>query len=164
MAIITPMLAEMEWESRATIKVLERVPSERFDWKPHEKSMSLGALAWHVAGIPKRVEDLLRAGKFDVSQARPVPPQSTADGLVDAYRTNLANAREYLATLDDEALKETFTMTRGEQTLMNMPKVSLIRSVMMNHSYHHRGQLAVYLRLLDIPVPAIYGTSADEAI
>lgn len=77
MPIIEPMLAEMEWESRATTKVLERVPSDRFDWRPHEKSMSLGALAWHVAGIPKRVEDLLRAGKFDVSQARPGAPQTT---------------------------------------------------------------------------------------
>jgi len=164
MPIIEPMLAEMEWESRGTVKILERVPGAHFDWKPHEKSMSLGQLAWHIAGIPKRVEDLLRAGKFDVAQARPGAPHTTTEGLVDAYRTNLANAREYLATLDDAALKETFVMTRGEQTLMNMPKVSLIRMVMMNHSYHHRGQLAVYLRLLDVPVPAIYGTSADEAM
>lgn len=164
MPIIEPMLAEVEWESRGTIKILERVPDAHFDWKPHEKSMSLGQLSWHIAGIPKRVEELLRAGTFDVAQARPGAPHTTTAGLVDAYRSNLANAREYLATLDDAALKETFVMTRGEQTLMNMPKVSLIRMVMMNHSYHHRGQLAVYLRLLDVPVPAIYGTSADEAM
>jgi uncharacterized damage-inducible protein DinB len=99
---------------------------------------------------------MLRAGRFDVSQARPAAAQP------ETFRTNLARAREYMATLDDAALKETFTMTRGEQTLMNMPKVAFIRSVMMNHSYHHRGQLSVYLRLLDVPVPAIYGTSADE--
>jgi uncharacterized damage-inducible protein DinB len=163
MPIIDPMLSEVEWESRATTKILERVPAEHFDWKPHEKSMSLGQLAWHIAGIPKRVEDLLRAGKFDVSQARPGAPQATT-GLVETYHANLASAREYLSALDDASLKETFTMTRGEQVLMNMPKVALIRNVMMNHSYHHRGQLSVYLRLLDVPVPAIYGTSADEAM
>lgn len=162
MPIIDPMLAEMEWESRGTIRVLERVPAEHFDWRPHAKSMTLGALAWHIAGLPKRVEELLRAGTFDVSQARPAPPQETTEGLVEAFQTNLASARAYVSTLDDAALKETFLMTRGEQTLLNLPKVSLIRMVMMNHSYHHRGQLAVYLRLLDVPVPAIYGTSADE--
>jgi uncharacterized damage-inducible protein DinB len=164
MPIIDPILAEIEWESRATAKILERVPAAHFDWKPHEKSMSLGQLAWHIAGIPKRVEDLLRAGKFDVSQARPGAAQSSTDGLVDAYQTNLANARQYISGLDDATLKETFVMTRGEQTLMNLPKVALIRNVMMNHSYHHRGQLSVYLRLLDVPVPAIYGTSADEGM
>lgn len=162
MPIIDPMLSEMEWESRATTKVLERVPNEQFDWKPHPKSMSLGQLAWHIAGLPKRVEELLRAGTFDVSQARPAVTQTSTGGIVEAFKTNLANARAYISTLDDATLKETFIMTRGEQTLMNMPKVSLIRTVMMNHGYHHRGQLAVYLRLLDVPVPAIYGTSADE--
>ncbi len=162
MPIIEPMLAEMEWESRATIKVLERVPADKLEWRPHPKSMSLGQLAWHVAGIPKRVEEWLRAGTFDVGQARPAAPQPGADRLVDTYKDNLAAARAYLATLDDAALKETFLMTRGEQTLMNMPKVAVIRNVMMNHSYHHRGQLSVYLRLLDVPVPAVYGTSADE--
>jgi uncharacterized damage-inducible protein DinB len=164
MPIIEPMLNEMEWESRATIKVLERVPADRFDWTPHPKSMSLGHLAWHVAGIPKRVEELLRAGTFDVGQARPAVTATTTEGLVDAYRTNLANAKAYISGLDDAALRERFVMTRGEKTLMDMPKVSLIRTVLMNHGYHHRGQLAVYLRLLDVPVPAIYGTSADEQI
>ncbi|HEX8254243.1 MAG TPA: DinB family protein [Thermoanaerobaculia bacterium] len=164
MPIIDPILTELDFEARATTRVLERVPADRYDWTPHPRSMPVGKLAWHIASIPKRVEVLLRAGTFDVNDARPGEPPATTPELVALFHENMASVRAYMAELSDETLRETFTMTRGEQVIMKMAKVTLIRTVLMNHTYHHRGQLAVYLRLLDIPVPAIYGTSADEAM
>ena len=161
MPIITPILGELDHEARATTRILERVPREQLDWTPHPKSMSLGKLAWHIATIPQRVEQMLRAGVFDVATARPVDAQSS---FIEAYHANLASVRAYIEPLTDEALKEPFTMKRGEQTMMQIPKVAVIRTILMNHTYHHRGQLSVYLRLLDVPVPAIYGTSADEGM
>lgn len=160
MPIIAPILGELDHEARATVRVLERVPLDRADWAPHPKSMTLGKLAWHIAGVPRHAENLLRAGTFDVTTARPAP--ALTDPLVDTYQRNLASVREYISTMTEDQLRETFTMTRGEQKLMEMKKIAVIRSILMNHSYHHRGQMSVYLRLLDIPVPAIYGTSADE--
>ncbi|HYO77755.1 MAG TPA: DinB family protein, partial [Thermoanaerobaculia bacterium] len=163
MPIIDPILTELDFEARATTRVLERVPADRFDWTPHPRSTPVGKLAWHVASIPKRVEHLLRAGTFDVNTARPGEPPSTTPELVEVFHANLASVRAYMAGLSDETLRETFTMMRGDQLITKMAKVTLIRTVLMNHTYHHRGQLAVYLRLLEIPVPAIYGTSADES-
>ncbi len=161
MPIITPILGELDHEARTTTRVLERVPRERLDWTPHAKSMSLGKLAWHIATIPQRVEQMLRAGVFDVTTAR--PPDAQSD-YIEAYHANLASVRAYNETLSDETLKEPFTMKRSEQTVMQIPKVAVIRTILMNHTYHHRGQLSVYLRLLDVPVPAVYGTSADEGM
>ena len=161
MPIITPILGELDHEARATTRVLERVPADRLDWTPHPKSMSIGKLAWHIATVPQRVEQMLRAGVFDVATARPADAQTS---FLDAYRDNLAGVRAYLAPLTDEELKEPFTMKRGEQVIMQIPKVAVIRNILMNHSYHHRGQMTVYLRMLDVPVPAVYGTSADEGM
>jgi uncharacterized damage-inducible protein DinB len=162
MPIIDPILSELDHESRTTVRVLERVPGDQLDWTPHPKSMSLRKLAWHIANLPARVQVMLSRGSFDVANATPPQPPEDVSQMVETFRTNVAEIRTFLATLDDAALKETFTMTRGEETLMSMPKIAVIRSILLNHSYHHRGQLSVYLRLLDVPVPAIYGASADE--
>jgi uncharacterized damage-inducible protein DinB len=162
MSIITPFLAELEHEARGTTRILERVPLDRVDWAPHTKSMSLGTLAWHLAGIPKRVEQLLRAGVFDIAAASAAAAEPPTASLVDTFHANLASVREYISAMSDEQLRETFTMKKGEQILVEMPKVAVIRNILMNHTYHHRGQLSVYLRLLDVPVPAMYGSSADE--
>lgn len=164
MPIIDPILAELDHEARTTTRVLERVPGDRLDWTPHPKSMTLGRLAWHIALIPQRVGVMLREGVFDVFTARPPEPPDQTASIVIAFHAHLAATREFLASLDDAALKETFTLRRGPETLMSIPKIAVVRSILMNHTYHHRGQLAVYLRLLDVPVPAIYGTSADEAM
>lgn len=164
MPIIDPILRELDHESRATARMLERVPDEHLDWTPHPKSMPLRKLAWHIASIPTRVGVMLRAGTFDMLNARPQEPPTSSASIAAAYQENLAALREYLATFDDAKLKEPFTMTRGEETVLSMPKVALIRNILLNHSYHHRGQLSVYLRLLDVPVPAVYGPSADETV
>ena len=162
MNLITPLLAEAEFEARSTLKVLQRVPADKHDWKPHEKSMSLGQLAAHLANIPRTVMRLLDAGEFDVANARP-SPQPSADAAGD-YEKNLAAIRAYIEKLDNETLMQKFTLRKGDQVLQSMPKIAVLRNIFLNHSIHHRGQLSVYLRLLDVPVPAIYGTSADEAM
>ncbi|HVE72288.1 MAG TPA: DinB family protein [Thermoanaerobaculia bacterium] len=164
MPILNAILPELDIEAKTTVRVLERIPGDRLDFTPHPKSSTLGKLAWHIASIPANVQKFMRLGTFDMTQARPQPMPSDTQGIVDAFKQNMADTRAYLETLTDENLREPFTMTRGEQTVLTIPKVAVVRTILMNHSYHHRGQLAVYLRLLDVPVPAIYGTSADEAM
>ena len=164
MPIINAILPELDIEAKTTVRVLERVPSDRLDFTPHPKSSTLGKLAWHIASIPATVQRLLRAGTFDLSQARPAPIPSDTNAIVEEFRRNTADTRAYLETLTDENLREPFTMIRGGQTVMTIPKIGVVRTILMNHTYHHRGQLAVYLRLLDVPVPVIYGTTADEAM
>lgn len=162
MPIIDSILAELDQESRATTRILERVPDAHLDWTPHPKSMTLRKLAWHIASIPNRVEQMLHTDVFDLSQARPADPPADTSSIVEAFHSNMAAVRAYLSTLDPETLKAPFTLRRPNGKELTIPKIGIVRSILMNHTYHHRGQLAVYLRLLDVPVPAIYGTSADE--
>jgi len=162
MPIIDSILSEIDFELATTLRVLERVPQEHLQWTPHPKSMSLGKLAWHIAALPARVQVMLREGEFDVTTARPAEMPDQPGAIPAALRRHMEDLRAYIATLSDEALKERFTLRAGPQVLQQIPKIGVIRTILMNHTYHHRGQLAVYLRLLNIPVPAIYGTSADE--
>lgn len=162
MNLITPLLAEAELEGRSTLRVLERVPADKLDWRPHAKSMSLGQLASHLANIPRTVIRLLEAGEFDLSNARPAP-QSSGTAAAD-FEQNLADMRSYMQKLDDATLLQKFTLRKGDQVIQQFPKIGVLRNIFLNHSIHHRGQLSVYLRLLDVPVPAVYGTSADEAM
>src|ERR1051325_2291182 len=162
MSIATAILAELQYESAATIKVLERVPHEHFDWRPHAKSMSLGALAWHIATIPRTISRLLDAGEFDLTVARPASSPAGDVDLVGEAERSLHAVRAQLGAFDDAAVKQSFTLRRGDRVLQTIPKVAVLRNIFMNHTVHHRGQLTVYLRMLDVPLPAIYGTSADE--
>ncbi|MBV8518649.1 MAG: DinB family protein [Acidobacteria bacterium] len=163
MAIINYVLSELDMEAASTIRILERVPDDKLGWAPHERSMTLGRLASHIAAIPSIVEKRLRDGFLDMGSARPSTedPGSSA-AIVQRFRDNLAAATEYLRGLSDEELKQDFHLRRGDTVLRTFPKIGVVRNILLNHSYHHRGQLSVYLRLLDVPVPAIYGTSADE--
>jgi uncharacterized damage-inducible protein DinB len=163
MALARAVLGELEHESQSTIRMLERVPGDKLDWTPHAKSMTLGRLAWHLAGIPARAAHFLSSGTFDLSAAR--PPQTkegTPADIVEEFRRNVETIKQLIGAMDDEAMKAPFSLTRNGETLRTMPMAAMIRSILLNHSYHHRGQLSVYLRLLDVPVPATYGTSADE--
>lgn len=162
MPIIDAILGELDHEARTTARVLERVPNDHLDWTPHPKSMPLRKLAWHIAKLPTRVMQMLREASFDLSQSPPPPPPDDAASIVAGFHESLAELRALLVTLDDAALKEPFTLMRGGQAVMTMPKIAVIRNILLNHSYHHRGQLSVYLRLLDVPVPPIYGPTADE--
>lgn len=153
------LLHELDREAKSTAMVLARVPADKLDWAPHPKSMTIGALAAHIAGIPARVAQLLQAGRFDVGSARPASARDT-DDFVGLLHRSLDEAKRVIATLADDG---EILLVRGDEVLRRLPKSALIRDVLINHTIHHRGQLTVYLRLLDIPVPAVYGTSADES-
>ena len=155
-------IGELERESASTERLLERVPTDQADWRPHPRSSSLSALAWHIANIPRRISGLIVAGSFDVLKARPGAAAEHHD-YVSELKSSVEEAKRVLSGLDDAAMMaKSFRFMRGSDTIRELPVLAAIRSIMLNHTYHHRGQLTVYLRLLDVPVPAMYGTSADE--
>lgn len=162
MAILDSILGEISFELPTTLRVLERVPGDQLDWTPHPKSMTIGRLAWHIAGIPLRVHTMLQAGDFDIAAAGAPPMPADAKEFPPTLQRNMDALIAYLRSLDEEGLRSQFTLRMGEKILQQVPKIAIVRSILLNHTYHHRGQLAVYLRLLDIPVPVIYGRSADE--
>src|SRR5579862_1408457 len=158
------MIHEFEQESATTRRVLERVPQDKLAWKPHAKSMSLGALALHVASGPGFLSSWALKDSVEMSgnmEATP-EPASTAEVLA-AHDQGVTATKAALREIGDAGMGKDWKLTTKDgATVMGMPKAALIRTVILNHTYHHRGQLSVYLRLLDVPVPAIYGPSADE--
>jgi uncharacterized damage-inducible protein DinB len=161
MSIAQNMLAELEQESQTTRRVLERVPQAHLGWKPHAKSMSLGQLALHVAVVPGNVAEIVARDSIEAPNF--VHPQAErAVDLVPALEASVAKAKQHLAPLSDAAMGATWRMTRAGDEVMAMPRAAVARAIMLNHWYHHRGQLLVYLRLLDVPVPSVYGPTADE--
>ena len=161
MSMINAVLAEFDNEAKTTRKVLERVPADKLNWQPHPKSMSLGVLALHVAGAPGVVSGWCVEDVTEFKGEKPPVPASTAD-ILAAHDKGVKTVRDNLTKLGDEGLGKSWSATAGGNTLMTMPKAALVRAIVMNHWIHHRGQLSVYLRLLDVPVPSIYGPSADE--
>jgi uncharacterized damage-inducible protein DinB len=161
--IATALVAEMEHEAAVTRTCLERVPADKFDWKPHEKSMTFGRLASHIAEMFGWTPPTLEHAELDFSKMdyKPFEPKTTEE-LVEFLDKNVAEAIAALRSSSDDRFLENWTMRNGEQVYFTMPKVAVMRSFVMNHIIHHRGQLSVYLRLNDIAVPAIYGPSADE--
>lgn len=156
------MIQELEQEAATTRRVLERVPNDRLGWKPHDKSMSLGQLALHVATVPGTVAQIVTQSSFQVPDFTQ-PAAASTDELVPALEASVGDAKNVLNGFDEAALGETWRLVNGDQEMMAMPRAAVIRSILLNHWYHHRGQLSVYLRLLDVPVPSIYGPSADES-
>ena len=162
MALIDGMLQELEQEAQTTRRVLERVPDDKLNWRPHEKSRTLGQLALHIALVPGSVAELVAAeSPVQAPQFTDPVPKKAAE-LVQGLEESIAKAKKILSTMDDETLTATWRMMQGDRELLAIPRVAMLRSVMLNHWYHHRGQLSVYLRELDIPIPSIYGPSADE--
>jgi uncharacterized damage-inducible protein DinB len=155
-------ITELEQEERATRRVLDRVPQAKLSWKPHAKSMSLGQLALHVATIPGNVAALV------ANDVVPEPPKfvqaeaATAAELGPALTASIAQARRIVSGFDDAAMNATWRLLYEGQELMAMPRAAMLRAVMLNHWYHHRGQLLVYLRMHDVPLPSVYGPTADE--
>src|SRR5688572_22717866 len=161
MPLIDSLLQELEQEAQTTRRVLERVP-DQLSWRPHEKARTLGELAMHVAIIPGAIAELaMSPSPAQVPQFTDPVPQSAA-ALVPALEESLAKAKELLNGVNDAKLMETWRLMKGERELFALPRIALLRSIMLNHWYHHRGQLSVYLRELDVPIPSIYGPSADE--
>ena len=161
--MLEPMMGELRQEAATTRRVLERVPEGKLSWKPHPKSMSLGQLAIHVAAIPGNISKLAQVDEFDVSGVNFEPPApSNTKEILTTFDASLQAAEEYLGGLSESAALANWRMTARGKELLNIPRIGLLRTIMLNHWYHHRGQLSVYLRQLDVPVPSIYGPSADE--
>jgi uncharacterized damage-inducible protein DinB len=155
------LLSELDQETQTTRRVLERVPTAKLGWAPHQKSMTLGQLALHVAVLPGAIAEMSTHSPFEV----PVftrPSATTAEELVPTLEKSVAQAHEILRGTDDATLGAMWRMVREGRELFAVPRSALLRTLMLNHWYHHRGQLTVYLRELNVPVPSIYGPSADE--
>ncbi|MQA28532.1 MAG: DinB family protein [Luteitalea sp.] len=162
MALIDSLLQELEQETQTTRRVLERVPQSHLAWRPHEKARTLGELALHVATVPGGVAQLVASPSPAQAPQFTDPSPKSASELVPALDQSIATAKKALGGMDDAALMATWRLMQGERELLAVPRVAMLRSVMLNHWYHHRGQLTVYLRELDVPIPSIYGPSADE--
>jgi uncharacterized damage-inducible protein DinB len=166
MAIRDSLIPEFDHEMATTRRLLERVPEAEFAWKPHDKSMSLGQLAGHIANLPYWCSATLETASLDLDSVglpatRPTQPESQTALLRD-FDGKVAAARALLATRTDAELLTPWTLKKGANELFTMPRISAIRSFVMNHLIHHRGQLTVYLRLKNVPLPPIYGPTADE--
>jgi len=163
MSISDAFVGELQQEAAATRKCLERIPEDKFDWKPHEKSFTMIRLATHIAEMVSWAKDTVEKPELDFAgqDFKPFEPKTTAE-LVEYFDKNLANATEALKNTSDEAMMQNWKLRNGEQIYFDMPRVQVLRGMVFNHIINHRGQLSVYLRLNDIPVPALYGPSADE--
>jgi uncharacterized damage-inducible protein DinB len=157
------LIAELKMESANTRKILERVPVDKNDWKPHEKSMKLGNLANHVADLPSWISMIMTTDELDLSKMdyKPVIPTSTAE-LTAKLDQQVNKAIAALESASDADFDKMWTLRRGDHIMFTMPKKAVLRSFALSHQIHHRGQLSVYLRLLDVPVPGMYGPSADD--
>jgi uncharacterized damage-inducible protein DinB len=162
MTLADVFITELEYEERATRRVLERVPQAKLSWTPHPKSMSLGQLALHVATIPGNVARLVSVDTLPEPPQFLQPEAATAAELVPALAASLADARRILSGFDDAKMQATWRLLHDGRELMALPRAAMLRNVMLNHWYHHRGQLLVYLRMHDVPLPSVYGPTADE--
>lgn len=162
MSAADAFIHELDQEAATTRRVLERVPGDKLNWRPHEKARTLGELAMHVAVVPGAVAEMFGGpSPVQVPEFKD-PVVNHAAELLPALEDSLNKAKKVLRGLDDTKLNETWRMMHGDKELFALPRAALLRSIMLNHWYHHRGQLSVYLKQLDVPIPSIYGPSADE--
>ncbi len=163
MSLIDSIILEFTQESANTRKVLERIPEEKFGWKPHERSMTFGELASHLADSSDWIREILETDDFNLSMAnfQPYLAASRAE-LLETFDKHNAAAKELMKGQPDEKLLQTWRFKIDGNLIFDLPRATVLRSMILNHAIHHRGQLTVYLRLNEIPVPAIYGPSADE--
>jgi len=157
------LLAELESEAAITRRVLERIPEGKGDWKPHEKSMPMGRLAGLVANMPGWIAMMLTQDEFDVAAGPPLPPVKSNQDLLAAFDANVARSKDALKKTNDAHLETKWRMLARGHLVSETSRYENLRSGVLNHLAHHRGQLTVYLRLNDVPVPSIYGPTADEA-
>jgi uncharacterized damage-inducible protein DinB len=166
MSLSQALLPELEHEMAGTRKTLERVPEDRLAWRPHAKSMTLGGLASHVSNLPSWIGYTIRLDQLDIAPVGEKPwrePEKTSRAaLLEHFDKHVAEGRALLAAATDEHLFGSWTLLGGGKPLFTMPRIACLRTFVMNHAIHHRAQLGVYLRLLDVPVPGLYGPSADE--
>lgn len=162
MSIAQGLLAEFDQEMVGTRKTLERIPEDKFDWAPHPKSTKLGQLATHLAQLPSWTKVTLMDDSIDIGNAQPPAPQKSRKEILAEFEKNVAEARQTLANAKDEDFFKPWSLKNKGAVVFTLPKIAVMRGFVMNHNVHHRAQLGVYLRLCDVPVPSIYGPSADE--
>jgi len=166
MSLAASLLPEFDQEMAKTRTTLERVPAEKFTWKPHEKSFSFMEMANHLARIPEWGAATLSTESMDVAPEKgeyvPPPPAETPDGVLAVFDEGVAGFRSALEAASDEDLMKPWALLNRGEELFKMPRIAVVRGMILNHVIHHRGQLTVYLRLNDLPIPALYGPSADE--
>jgi uncharacterized damage-inducible protein DinB len=158
----TAFANELKYELHLTRRLLERVPNEHFDWRPHPKSLTIGKLAWHMANLIAFLEVSQRGPETDIAAVQWPATATSTDEVLSRFDVTAASVQQAVASIEDEQLHGPWTMRRGEYVIGTMPRTRVLRVLVLNHLIHHRGQLSVYLRLLDVPVPSIYGPSADE--
>jgi uncharacterized damage-inducible protein DinB len=166
MALRDALIPEFEYEMATTRKTLERVPEDKIDWKPHSTSMAMGRLAGHIAEMAGFVPSTFQGDSFDFAPPGAAPMQPTVmtsrKQLLETFDRNVAAAKAALSKASDEELYKTWTLLNGGKIFFPMPRIQVLRSMILNHIIHHRGQLSVYLRMNQVPVPSIYGPSGDE--
>ena len=162
MRMIDPLIQEIEQEAAGTKRTLERVPGGKLAWRPHPKSLALGQLALHLATAPGVVAQFTTMDSLERPDSFAYPAPKSVEEVLTAHTESVASAKRILGDLDDVSARKPWKLTKGSKVLMEIPKIALVRVILLNHTIHHRAQLGVYLRLLDIPVPSIYGPSADE--
>ena len=166
MSIAQALLPEFDHEMANTRRTLERVPADRLDWSPHEKSFDLRAMLTHMANMPKWTVMTINESSFDMQPEGEEPikeePVETIASALEMFDANVAAAREAIANASDEELMATWSLLKAGEEVLTFPRIAVLRSFILNHMIHHRGQLTVYLRLNEVPLPALYGPSADE--
>ena len=164
MAFTDALLPEFDHEMANTRKTLERVPDDKLGWKPHPKSSSMGQLASHIVNMLGWTTSTIEQDSYDLATSPQPPEHQSRKEILENFDKNAAAARASIAKSSDEHLKQPWSLLRGGQAIFTQPRIGLLRGFIINHVIHHRAQLGVYLRLNDIPVPSIYGPSADEGI
>ena len=162
MSLAETMLAEFEGQAPVTRRFLERLPEDKLTWKPHEKSMSAGQLALHIARVPGGVVRFVQQSPQQAPDFASFPAPANLSEVLHTFDESVAAVRSVLPQYDDARMRETWRMMRGDQEVLAMPRAQFLRDIMLNHWYQHRGQFGVYLRLLNVAVPASWGPSADE--
>jgi uncharacterized damage-inducible protein DinB len=158
------LLIDLDRELASTRRLLERYPAGQGAWQPHEKSRTLSALATHVATIPNHGANILTSTEMDAATRPPQPPKDSAAELVELFDAGVTRLKAAVAGTDAAALGEKWTLRMGPRVLVSEPRALLMRLMVVNHLVHHRAQLGVYLRLLNVPIPGMYGPSADEPV
>jgi uncharacterized damage-inducible protein DinB len=161
MSKVDAFIAEFDREAATTRKLLERLPDDKMEWKPHEKSSTLGRLAMHIVMLPGRLAEAATKDDFSFGP-NPGKDIVTRQDVLEAFDASIAKVHEFLPQISDERLLDRWTAKMGDKVVIDTPRIGVVRTMLLNHMYHHRGQLSVYMRLLEIPVPSIYGPSADE--
>ena len=161
MKVADTMLIELDQEAKTTKRVLDRIPDDKLSWRPHPKAFSLGQLGLHIASLPGGISAAIVKDSMEVPDFSQ-PEAKSRQEILDTFSKGMESATDALKNMDDARINSTWSLTRKGQVIMSVPRIAFLRSILMNHNYHHRGQLSVYLRILDVPVPSIYGPSADE--